>query len=66
MQYALKNINLKLLQFSDDATNLFLKENGGEILNAMKPQLVKKLSAEFKGISNTLLKNVPRNNFFLD
>lgn len=49
-----------------EATNLFLKENGHEILKAMQPQLQKKLSAEFTGISNTLLNNVPRNNFLLD
>lgn len=46
-----------------EATNLFLKENGHEILKAMQPQLQKKLSSEFLGIGNTLLKNVPRNNF---
>ncbi|XP_070507059.1 circadian clock-controlled protein daywake-like [Chironomus tepperi] len=49
-----------------EATNLFLKENGHEILNAMKPQLQKKLSSEFTGIANSLLKNVPRNYFLLD
>jgi hypothetical protein len=49
-----------------DATNLFLRENGHEILKAMQPQLQKKLSAEFTGISNTLLNNVPRNNFLQD
>ncbi|CRK87802.1 CLUMA_CG001541, isoform A [Clunio marinus] len=49
-----------------EATNLFLKENGHEILKAMQPQLQKKLSAEFTGISNTLLDHVPRNNFLLD
>jgi len=52
--------------FSAEATNLFLKENGHEILNAMKPQLQKKLSSEFSGIANALLKNVPRNYFLLD
>lgn len=49
-----------------DATNLFLKENGHEILKAMQPQLQKKLSSEFTGIANALLKNVPRNYFLLD
>lgn len=52
--------------FTAEATNLFLKENGHEILKAMQPQLQKKLSAEFTGISNALLNNVPRNNFLLD
>jgi hypothetical protein len=51
---------------TDEATNLFLRENGHEILKAMQPQLQKKLSSEFIGIGNTLLKNVPRNNFLRD
>ncbi|EAT34432.1 AAEL013327-PA [Aedes aegypti] len=49
-----------------EATNLFLKENGGEVLKALQPQLQKKLSAEFAGISNQLLDNVPLNNFIID
>lgn len=57
---------LLFLYFPDDATNLFLKENGHEILKAMTPQLQKKLSSEFTGIANTLLKNVPRNYFIVD
>lgn len=60
-------LSIKLAEkFTAEATNLFLKENGHEILKAMQPQLQKKLSAEFTGISNTLLNNVPRNNFLLD
>ena len=55
-----------LLVLAADATNLFLKENGHEILKAMQPQLQKKLSTEFTGIANTLLKNVPRTYFVLD
>lgn len=49
-----------------EATNLFLKENGGEVLKALQPQLQKKLSAEFTGISNQLLDNVPLNYFIVD
>ncbi|XP_053694808.1 uncharacterized protein LOC128742462 [Sabethes cyaneus] len=49
-----------------EATNLFLKENGNEVLRALQPQLQKKLSAEFMGISNQLLENVPLNSFIID
>uniref|UniRef100_A0A182I082 Uncharacterized protein n=2 Tax=Anopheles arabiensis TaxID=7173 RepID=A0A182I082_ANOAR len=42
-----------------EATNLFLKENGHEVLRALQPQLQKKLSSEFTGIANQLLDNVP-------
>uniref|UniRef100_A0A182VYY7 Uncharacterized protein n=1 Tax=Anopheles minimus TaxID=112268 RepID=A0A182VYY7_9DIPT len=41
-----------------EATNLFLKENGHEVLRALQPQLQKKLSAEFTGIANQLLDNI--------
>uniref|UniRef100_A0A182NS83 Uncharacterized protein n=1 Tax=Anopheles dirus TaxID=7168 RepID=A0A182NS83_9DIPT len=47
-----------------EATNLFLKENGHEVLRALQPQLQKKLSSEFTGIANQLLDNVPIH-FFL-
>lgn len=49
--------------FTDDATNLFLRENGNEILKAMLPQLQKKLSQEFSKIGNSLLKHVPTEDF---
>ncbi|XP_055642404.1 uncharacterized protein LOC129779145 [Toxorhynchites rutilus septentrionalis] len=49
-----------------EATNLFLRENGHEVLRALQPQLQKKLSAEFVGISNQLLENVPLNYFIVD
>lgn len=49
-----------------EATNLFLRENGIEVLRAMQPQLQKKLSAEFAGIANQLLKHVPRESFLID
>lgn len=48
---------------TDDATNLFLRENGKEILQAMLPQLQKKLSQEFSKIGNALLKHVPIEDF---
>jgi hypothetical protein len=51
---------LTLKQFvSAEATNLFLRENGHEVLKAMMPQLRHKLSEVFKGISNQLLTHVP-------
>lgn len=59
-------INLISLNFTAEATNLFLRENGIEVLRAMQPQLQKKLSAEFAGIANQLLKHVPRESFLID
>lgn len=49
-----------------EATNLFLRESGSEVLSAMQPQLQKKLSLEFQGIANQLLKHVPREAFLID
>jgi hypothetical protein len=43
---------------SAEATNLFLRENGHEVLKAMMPQLRHKLAEVFKGISNQLLTHV--------
>ncbi|XP_037036850.1 uncharacterized protein LOC119074672 [Bradysia coprophila] len=48
-----------------EATNLFLRENGLEVLKAMQPQLQKKLSAKFSGIANQLLLHVPVEQFLL-
>ncbi|XP_026466742.1 uncharacterized protein LOC113370284 [Ctenocephalides felis] len=48
-----------------EATNLFLRENGQEVLGAMSPQLRKKLSAEFSRIANQLLLHVPISKFLL-
>lgn len=42
---------------------MFLRENGKEILQAMLPQLQKKLSQEFSKIGNALLKHVPIEDF---
>nr|AGM32112.1 juvenile hormone binding protein domain protein [Coptotermes formosanus] len=41
-----------------EATNLFLRENGHEVLKAMMPQLRQKLSDVFQGIANQLLTHV--------
>lgn len=43
---------------SAEATNLFLRENGHEVLKAMMPQLRQKLSDVFQGIANQLLTHV--------
>lgn len=51
------------IHFTDEATNLFLRENGNEILKAMLPQLQKKLANEFTKIGNSLLKHVPIEDF---
>lgn len=42
-----------------EATNLFLRENGHEVLKAMMPQLRGKLANVFKRIANQLLTHVP-------
>lgn len=49
-----------------EATNLFLRENGLEVLRAMQPQLQKKLAVEFSGIANQLLVHVPIESFIVD
>ncbi|KAJ4447899.1 hypothetical protein ANN_09908 [Periplaneta americana] len=48
-----------------EATNLFLRENGHEVLKAMMPQLRQKLSEVFKQIANQLLTHVPTEMFLL-
>lgn len=48
-----------------EATNLFLRENGHEVLKAMMPQLRLKLSEVFKGIANQLLTHVPTDQLLL-
>ncbi|XP_015109302.1 uncharacterized protein LOC107036082 [Diachasma alloeum] len=48
-----------------EATNLFLRENGQEVLKIMEPQLKKKLSVLFSGIVNQLLRHVPVETFLL-
>lgn len=58
-------INLTKL-FLAEATNLFLRENGLEVLKAMQPQLQKKLSVKFTNIANQLLRHVPVEHFLID
>ena len=53
------------LLFSAEATNLFLRENGQEVLKVMEPQLKRKLSTLFAGIVNQLLRHVPVETFLL-
>ncbi|XP_044728085.1 uncharacterized protein LOC123291745, partial [Chrysoperla carnea] len=48
-----------------EATNLFLRENGNEVLKAMTPQLRKKLSVVFQNIANQLLTHVPVQTFLV-
>lgn len=59
-------LSISIILHSAEATNLFLRENGIEVLRAMQPQLQKKLSVEFTGIANQLLKHVPRESFLVD
>ncbi|KAF4519701.1 hypothetical protein B566_EDAN003951 [Ephemera danica] len=42
-----------------EATNLFLRENGAEVLRHMMPQLRRKISSLFSDVANQLLANVP-------
>lgn len=49
-----------------EATNLFLRENGQEILRVMMPQLKTKLAAVFKRVANQLLNNVPTEVFYTE
>ncbi|KAL1449649.1 hypothetical protein WDU94_002134 [Cyamophila willieti] len=47
-----------------EATNLFLKENGQEVLKVMMPQLKVKISNQIKKVVNHVLENVSANEFF--
>lgn len=49
-----------------EATNLFLRDNGRLVVDAMRPQLQKKLAHEFGQLANQLLKHVPREMFYID
>ncbi|XP_059486363.1 uncharacterized protein LOC132202985 [Neocloeon triangulifer] len=42
-----------------EGTNLFLRENGHEVLKHMQPQLKRKISALFSDVANRLLTHVP-------
>ncbi|XP_046393512.1 uncharacterized protein LOC124161268 [Ischnura elegans] len=48
-----------------EATNLFLRENGHEVIKAMTPQLKKKFTVLFKSIANQLLTHVPLDVFLI-
>ncbi|KAK4879360.1 hypothetical protein RN001_007506 [Aquatica leii] len=48
-----------------EAINLFLRENGQEVLKAMTPQLKKKLSTLFQTIANQLLTHIPMQTFLI-
>ncbi|PSN50118.1 hypothetical protein C0J52_04723 [Blattella germanica] len=53
------------LQLDPEATNMFLRHNGHEVLRAIKPQLRLQLSEVFLEISNQLLSHVPIDMFLL-
>lgn len=42
-----------------EATNLFLRSNGHEVLEAMMPQLRVKIAEVFMGLANRLFTKVP-------
>ncbi|XP_025834600.1 uncharacterized protein LOC108734160 isoform X2 [Agrilus planipennis] len=48
-----------------EATNLFLRENGHEVLKIMSPQLTRKLATVFQSIANKLLTYVPVSTFLV-
>lgn len=56
----------KMILLLAEATNLFLRENGLEVLKAMQPQLQKKLSVKFASIANQLLLHVPTEHFLIN
>lgn len=58
-------MTLLLMIPAAEATNLFLRENGQEVLKVMEPQLKRKLSALFAGIVNQLLRHVPVESFLI-
>ena len=43
---------------------MFLKQNGGEVIKAMQPQLEKKIASEFVRIANSLVDKVPIEDFY--
>jgi Haemolymph juvenile hormone binding protein (JHBP). len=47
-----------LSSFPVEATNLFLKENGQEVLKVMMPQLKVKIANQIKKVVNHVLQNV--------
>lgn len=71
VQLSVRDVNMRIRKVFNnnriltEATNLFLRENGQEVLKIMEPQLKKKLSALFIDIVNQLLRNVPVETFLL-
>ncbi|XP_065337821.1 protein takeout [Cloeon dipterum] len=49
-----------------EGTNLFLRENGHEVLKHMQPQLKRKISALFLDVANRLLTHVPIRVFLVE
>ncbi|NP_001153497.1 uncharacterized protein LOC100123423 precursor [Nasonia vitripennis] len=69
VQLGVKDVNMRVRKIYNnnriltEATNLFLRENGQEVLKVMEPQLKKKLSTLFAGIVNQIVRNVPVETF---
>ncbi|XP_008551163.1 uncharacterized protein LOC103573744 [Microplitis demolitor] len=71
VQLVVKNVfmrvqkNTSLSRIISEATNIFLRDNGQEVLKAMDPQLKRKLSVLFSEIVNQLLRHVPIETFLV-
>ncbi|KAG7200234.1 hypothetical protein KM043_017711 [Ampulex compressa] len=71
VELSVKKVNMRVRKVFNnnriltEATNLFLREHGQEVLKVMEPQLKRKLSALFAGIVNQLLRHVPVETFLL-
>lgn len=63
--FLLKKQFVHCLFFAAEATNLFLRENGHEVLKAMIPQLKRKLSDVFMHIGNQIFDRVPLQQMYL-
>lgn len=69
LELAVKTINMQVYKIFNnnriltEAINLFLRDNGHEVLKAMEPQLKEELSILFSRIVNQLLLNVPVESF---
>ncbi|KAL3282186.1 hypothetical protein HHI36_005380 [Cryptolaemus montrouzieri] len=68
---AMKNVKMNVKNIYKNnmiltqAINLFLRENGQEVVRVMLPQLRKKLAALFMTISNKLLSHLPLDVFYV-
>ncbi|XP_067013907.1 protein takeout [Anabrus simplex] len=71
MELAIKSVRMHVKKIFNnnriltEATNLFLRENGHEVVKAMMPQLKGKLSGVFMKIANQLLTHIPTEMFLL-